>query len=215
MVDEDAGRYGCDGLGGTTGRAAVDEWLQGCEKAPGWVAPWHELMDEREPVVGPDGEPVLNGRGHARVRSRWSWQQAAYIAWMATPKRERQPETLEELAHLLGYTGAVTFRNWRQRRPEIVERIHALPKVLLAGHLADVYDALVQVATSPDYRAHQDRQLFLELTGEYAPKGINVSANAEANVELGARFEEALRRAYGDADEESMQGAALGRAVSG
>ncbi len=196
---------GQDGdLAHVTARLSLEEWLKGCEEQPRWVALWEELCEETEPLVGPDGEPVLNARGEARCRKRWAWRKAAYIAWSATPKAQREPKTVEDLAALLGLAGAGTIRNWRRQDPGIDERVAALPRKLLAGRLVDVYEALAEVATSADPRAHPDRKLFLELLGEYTPKGVSVSASAEAsaaNIDLG-KLDEALRRAYGDDEAE-------------
>ena len=184
-------------------RSLLETWLaEHREQPPRWLGLWQELSEERVPVVGRDGEPVLNERGEARTARRWDWRKALFIAWSALPRSQRNPKTLDGLVDLLGLANAGTIRHWRAKDPGIDERIAELPRKLLMGHVADVYEAMVSVATSPDPRAYQDRRLFLELTGEYAPKGINVSANAEANVELGARFEEALARAYGEDETE-------------
>jgi hypothetical protein len=179
-------------------RTALDEWLKGRAEQPTWLTIWEELSAERAPVLGPDGELALNEKGQARVRQRWNWRQALYIAWMATPRHERSPATLAELADLLGLSSTGTFRNWRRAHPDIDERIRALPKMLLLGHVADVYAALVAVASDPDPKAFQDRRLFLEIAGEYSPKGLQVTAEANAHASLGSAFEEALQRAYGE-----------------
>lgn len=151
---------------------AVEETraAQGPIRTPEWVELWRELCDEREPVIDPDGELALNVRGEARVRRRWNWRQALYIAWMATPRGKRIPKTQGELADMLGLSSPAAFRNWRRHKPEIDERIKAVPRDLLITHLADVYDALVEVASSPDPRSHPDRKLFLEMVGEYTPR---------------------------------------------
>jgi hypothetical protein len=199
-----------DDFGGVSGRVpgqaesrqarmSLAEWLKAVPEPPTWLAIWEELTAERAPMLGADGELALNEAGQARVRRRWNWRQALYIAWMATPRHERQPATLAELADLLGLSSTGTFRNWRRNDPEIDERIRALPKTLLLGHVVDVYAALVAVASDPDPKAFQDRRLFLEIAGEYSPKGVQVSAEASASMGLG--FEEALQRAYSEADD--------------
>ena len=49
----------------------------------------------------------------------------------------------------------------------------------LARHRPDVFKALIEVATTPDPRAHSDRKLYLEMTKDYSPKGtLDVRANA-------------------------------------
>ena len=39
----------------------------------------------------------------------------------------------------------------------------------LLEHRANVFDALITSAEDPDYKSHNDRKLFLELTGDYVP----------------------------------------------
>ena len=157
-------------------RADLDKWFHEQVEEPAWVPIWRDLIEERAPMLDRAGELLVNERGEARTKRRWNWRQALYIAWMATPKKQRQPETLEKLTPLLGLSSSGTIRNWRRNDPEIDERIRMLPKRMLFGHLADVYQALVTVATDADPKAHQDRRLFLELVGEYSPKGTTVLA---------------------------------------
>ncbi len=151
-------------------RALLDRWLTEQTEPPAWLLLWEDLRTERVPQVGPDGEPVYDERGHVRTRRRWDWRKALYIAWCSLPRSKRQPETLDKLCDLLGLRSPGTIRNWRRKDPGIDERIAGLPKRMLLGHVADVYEALVRVAASADPKAFQDRRLFLELTGEYAPK---------------------------------------------
>jgi hypothetical protein len=100
----------------------------------------------------------------------WRWQEAAYIAWSTQPKRNRQPDTLKELAAWLGYTTPNTISKWNQRKPEIKECIYKLVSEMLVPHRVDVFQALIEVARTPDPKAHSDRKLFLELTQDYIPK---------------------------------------------
>jgi len=112
----------------------------------------------------------------------WTWRQAAYIAWAASPTRiwdpesgqylRRWPLTQEELAtQVLGLSNDRAIRKWRAAQPEIVERIARLQIEPMLRHRRDVIDALVAVASSTDPRAHPDRRMFLEMTGDYSPKG--------------------------------------------
>lgn len=139
---------------------------------------WRELMEEKAPVLGRDGELALNARGEARVRARWRPEVALFIAYKCTPKKQRIPDSLEKLAELLGVASPAAFRKWRERDPGIDERIRKLPKELLAGHLPDVYDALVEVASMPDPKANADRKLFFQLTGELEEKSSLVVTGA-------------------------------------
>ena len=140
------------------GKAALDALLTEATEPPEWKALYEKLLDER---IERDGYVIA---------PKWDWRKALYIAWSCVPKARRQPATEEELAVLLNLKNTRTIRQWKQKFPEIEERIAELPKQLLVGHLADVYDALVAVATMPIPGAHQDRKLVLELIGDYVQK---------------------------------------------
>ena len=49
---------------------------------------------------------------------------------------------------------------------------------------------LISVAATPDSKAFQDRRLFLEMTGDYRPKG----ANTNLDIDLGQLSDEQLER---------------------
>lgn len=115
---------------------------------------------------------------------KWDWRKHAYIAWASIPKSLRWPKTMSEFADLVGLTNTATIRKWRAKDPEISERIASLPKQLLSRHIADVMNALVAVASDPIPQAHQDRKLFLEITGQYNPKGALDIKGLLGTVEL-------------------------------
>lgn len=126
----------------------------------------------------------------------WTWRVAAYIAWAASPADRRWPARLSDLAtQVLGLHNDRTIRKWRERRPKIDERVATLQVEPLLRHRRDVIEALVAVAKTPDPDAHRDRRMFLEMTGDYNPKGLQVSASAEASVvqyDLGELTDEEL-----------------------
>lgn len=100
----------------------------------------------------------------------WPWRVAAYIAWAASPRNGRWPETQDKLAsEVLGLTSDRQITKWRAKNPAIMDMISALQVAPMMKHRADVVDALIKSATDPDYKSHQDRKLFLEITGDYVP----------------------------------------------
>ena len=107
-----------------------------------------------------------------RLRAEgWDWRKAVYIAWAASPVRTRWPRNQEELAtECLGLLSDRTIRKWRQNEPAMLERIVLMQAEPLMAHRRDVIDALVTVASDPIPQAHQDRKLFLEMTGDYTPR---------------------------------------------
>lgn len=100
----------------------------------------------------------------------WDWRVAAYIAWASSPKLTRNPRTQMELAtEFLGLTSDRAIITWRQKNPVIDEMVGLLQSATLWEHRAEVFDALAENARTPDYKTHNDRKLFLELTGDYVP----------------------------------------------
>lgn len=139
-----------------------------------WWKDYQQLRSER----AEDGKP------------RWNWREAVYIAWASLPKRLRWPGSQEELAkQVLGLTNDRTIREWRSKRPEIEERVAQLTGEVLMKHRADVFDALVRVASEPDSRAYSDRRLFLEMTGDYKTKGV-----VNFNIDFSQLSDEQLQR---------------------
>lgn len=140
------------------GKSALDIYLTGLTEKPTWTTIYEDLMAEQfEDQAG-------------KLRHRWDWRKALYIAWSVVPRSERQPKTEQELAQLMRLASTRVFRAWKAKDPEIEERIARLPRQMLTGHTADVYQALVDVAKQPVPAAHQDRKLFLELVGDYQTK---------------------------------------------
>jgi len=100
----------------------------------------------------------------------WNWRVAAYIAWASCPKTKRTPKTQAELANkVLGLTSDRAITTWRNKNQIIDETVGMLQSASLWDHRAEVFDALVKNASEADYKTHNDRKLFLELTGDYVP----------------------------------------------
>jgi|CXWL01.1.fsa_nt_gi hypothetical protein len=108
---------------------------------------------------------------YARLRDGgWDWRVAAYIAWASSPRSSRIPKTQDELAiNHLGLTSDRAIATWRKKNPAIDEMIAMLQASPLWDYRAEVFSALTENAVKPDYKTHNDRKLFLELTGDYVP----------------------------------------------
>lgn len=100
----------------------------------------------------------------------WPWEVAIYVAWAAQPKAKRMPKSADELAkQFLGLSGDRQIYVWRRKNPAILETIAMLQAAPLLEHRADIFAALVESASNPDYRHAPDRRLALEMTGDYVP----------------------------------------------
>jgi hypothetical protein len=107
----------------------------------------------------------------------WPPRIAAFIAWASSPRLDRVPPTQDELAHILGLTSDRQFSKWRRQYPSIDTLIAKLQIAPLLKHRADVFQALAESASNPDYKHNPDRKLFAEITGDYVP-----SAKFEAEL---------------------------------
>lgn len=102
------------------------------------------------------------------IEGGWKWRIATYIAWASQPKKYRWPITQEELATMcLGLNSDRAIATWRKKNPAIDETISMLQSSIIFDALPDAYDAMVSVATSPDYKGHADRELMFEMAGVY------------------------------------------------
>ena len=119
------------------------------------------------------------------------WRVAAYIAWAASPKKYRWPKTQDELAiQVLGLTSDRQITTWRKKNPRIDDVIGLMQAKSLLDHRRDVFKALIESASRSDHRSHQDRKLFLEMTGDYTPrikvedarKGVDPVEMSEADL---------------------------------
>jgi hypothetical protein len=143
----------------------------------------------------------------------WDWRKAVFIAWASQPAATRLPETQKELAtEVLGLKSAHTISKWKRKHPEIEAAIVEQQAAPLLKYRADVFEALGQVARMVDPRAKPDRQLFLEMTGDYKPRQAVEMANEddeafEVKIDVSGLPIEVLRAL---ADEEESAGPAAG-----
>jgi len=119
-------------------------------------------------VMGQASAPMWFEQYTMLLAAGWPWRVACYIAWASSPKKSRWPRTQEELATaVLGLTSDRQVATWRKRNPGIDEVISVLQALPLVEHRADIYAALIESATNPDHRNHPDREMALELLGDY------------------------------------------------
>lgn len=98
----------------------------------------------------------------------WPWRVAAYIAWEASPKLGRWPETVKDLAtQVLGLTSDRQIYTWRQKNPMIEELIVKMRTDPLMAHLPKIWQAFIDVATTADYKSIPAMRMAFEMAGIY------------------------------------------------
>ncbi len=129
---------------------------------------------------GEETKPAWFEEYEELIRGGWPFRVAMYIAWSASPRTTRSPRTLDELANLMGLTSPRAIHIWRARNPAINEQVTLMQAAPLMKHRADVIHALVEMASQPDYKSHNDRKLFFEMTGDYVRRGVMKTERASA-----------------------------------
>lgn len=126
----------------------------------------------------------------------FSWRVAAYIAWEASPRGSRWPGTVAELAtEVLGLKSPRVIYTWRKKNPAIDEIISVMQTEPLYEHRRDVIEALIAVASDPDYKGHADRKLFFEMIGDYVPRSqVDLGKKKVSDDDLSELSDEELRR---------------------
>lgn len=103
-----------------------------------------------------------------------NWRIWVYLAWASQPADRRQPPTEAELAEEVLGCSTRSIRNWKAReygeQASIEQAVAYLQAAPLLRYRRDIFDALVAVARTPDPKAHSDRKLALEMTGDYTPR---------------------------------------------
>jgi hypothetical protein len=126
----------------------------------------------------------------------FSWRVAAYIAWEASPRGSRWPGTVAELAtEVLGLKSPRVIYTWRKKNPAIDEIISVMQTEPLYEHRRDVIEALIAVASDPDYKGHADRKLFFEMIGDYVPRSqVDMGKKKVSDDDLSELSDEELLR---------------------
>jgi hypothetical protein len=154
------------------------------ENDSGWVSPeeatrrskiaFHALNLRFASTNAETGDINLEqwmGEYQMLIDAGWSWRVAAFIAWSTVPKNLRWPKTQEGLAvEVLGLTSPRQITVWREKNPQIDDTIAMLKSAPLEAHRQEVFRALIQSAKRADYKHHQDRKLFFEMTGDHIPR---------------------------------------------
>jgi hypothetical protein len=152
------------------------------EKTPGQAA----SRQAYKGFTGLGNKPAWEADYNALRAEGWTWRVAIYIAWAASPTKDRWPATEEELANqVLGLKSSRSIRKWRKNNPAIDDRVAEYKVEPVFRRLRDIIDTMITVATTPDSSGFQDRKLALFIGKVYNPKGaLELSGPDGGPVEL-------------------------------
>jgi hypothetical protein len=97
--------------------------------------------------------------------TKWTAHQIIYMEWLATPKKQRNPKTVEQLAAKLGYN-RTTLWDWT-KLPSWNKSVATIARDFLHSDASEIFQALGDKAKRGDVSAIK---LALEVLGEYVPK---------------------------------------------
>jgi hypothetical protein len=110
------------------------------------------------------------------MQENWSANQLKFIEWLAMPKSDRQPDTIELLAAQMG-VNPVTLYRWKKQEG-FQEAVNALARASVGSRLPEVYGALLREAEKGSF---QHIKLTLELSGDYVEQS-NVKHSGAVDV---------------------------------
>jgi hypothetical protein len=163
----------------------------------------------RAMLENPDMWPKVNGKPEKPFWyeeymklsvGQWPFRVAVLIAWLGTPRKYRWPKTQAELADMLGMASDRQFSVWRARNPQIDAIANKAWRDRVLNHLSDSVDAMLEVASQPDYKGRGDRELHFKMAEILKDQLL---LNSTGNIDLSKlSFEEKLRLAGLDKPEE-------------
>jgi len=110
--------------------------------------------------------PVWLQEYYQLLEGGWPWRVAVYIAWKATPKKYRWPTSQEELAlNVLGLASDRVIATWRAKNPAIDAMVQDVGSARVLDRLNDSIEAMLEVASQPNYKGRGDRELHFKLAG--------------------------------------------------
>ena len=133
---------------------------------------------------------------HRLLNAGWTWRIALYVAWATMPKPYRVPRTQEELAtEYLGLSSDRVISEWRRKYSAIDQIIADLQAEALLEYRPAAFHALGKVASQESYRAHNDRRLLFQMTGDFTPRQeVDVTGQLGQTLDLSELSEKDLAR---------------------
>ncbi len=117
------------------------------------------------------------------VELGWPWRIACYIAWASSPKIDRWPDTLKDLAEkVLGLSSPRVIYIWRQKHPAIDQMVVMWQSAEFFEHRRDAFETLYWALEQKDYKYKEYLKLYFEMSGDYVPRSqIDVGRSAKGS----------------------------------
>lgn len=110
------------------------------------------------------------------------FRKQAFLKWLCTPPKEREPRTMEELAETLQVTRR-TLTNWKTDDKEFIEAWEKLYLNTIGNpeRKQTIMDTLYKTATDPDDPKHvQAAKQYFEIEGSVKPAKMQIEVSRPA-----------------------------------
>jgi len=149
------------------------------------------IETDNKPAWWPDFDEIREEFPHFKKWEIWS-----LIAWASMHAGLRDPRTLQEFADSIN-TSTRTLLTYRTKtwgdKPTVDEAIATVKSGSMWHRRRKVLTALGDVAEMPDPKAHPDRKMFLEMTGDYPAR-----PRPEPDLTIDETFTKRLEQIYQD-----------------
>lgn len=135
-----------------------------------------------------------DGRGQHNVIPISDFRKQAFLKWLCTPIKEREPKTLGDLADELGVDRR-TLHNWKGDDREFIDAWEKLYLRTIGNpeRKQKIMDTLYRTATDPDDPKHvAAAKQYFEIEGSIKPSKVEVSVTKDAQKLTDEQLDEIL-----------------------
>jgi hypothetical protein len=151
------------------------------------------------------GEQFEDGRGKHMIIPISDWRKQAYLEWLCTPPKEREPKTKSEFAKTIDMDRR-TLSNW-QNEPEFLKEWEKtyLQTIGSPERKSEIMDTLFKTATDPDDPKHvAAAKEYFSIEGSLKPQKMDVKVSRDPD-ELTDEALDAMIAAYAQSKKDERE----------
>ena len=128
---------------------------------------------------------MADGRGAHKIVPITDFRKQAFLDWLCTPPKEREPSTMEQLSEQLSVTRR-TLTNWKDDKEFLEEwEKRYLKTIGDPSRKSEIMQTLLRTATDADDPKHvQAAKAYFEIEGSIKPAKMDVQVTQRPAKEL-------------------------------